>query len=494
MTSVRQALALATLDRYAGLVLSFVTMAAVSRILTPAEVGVAAIGWVILSIPYALRDLGTTDYIVQRKELSPPEVRTAATICLLAACLLTSLVLLLAPHVAAGYGDPRIAQFLGVMVFAVLTDAIGAPLVGLMRRDMAIDKVAIVNVGLAVVSTVATIGLALAGLSYMSVAWAGLIGNTAAAMLAIYLRPQLGVFRPSLAHWRDVLRSGAYFSTMAAIMRAYEAMPYLALGRFMPAAAIGYYNRATQICQLPEKFIMAGVASVAFPAWAAEARNGEPLKPSYLRAIELITGVQWPALLMLVMLAPRIVQILLGEQWSDVVPLVQIMALASLLGAAASMTYPVLYAIGDLRNAMLSTLLSLPVSALVMIAAARFGAVALAASLFITVPLNNAVALHYIRRHLAFSWSELWTSVRGSLIVALLAVAGPVVVVAVDDDMSFDQSLPVQGLMLLLAAAGWLAGLRLTSHPLLAELRTLAGEVRARLRSDRKGEAPAEAR
>lgn len=473
MNSVREAFALTFLERYLGLLVNLGTLAVVSRLLTPAEVGIAAIGWGVLSIAYALRDLGAMDYIVQRKDLTRTEIRTAATVCAIASVCLVGLVVAGAPSIASLFGEPGIAAFLSVMAFAIITDAVANPLVGLMRRDLQFRQVAMVNITLNVVSSVATIAFALAGFSYMSTAWAGVLGNAAAAALALVLRPALWAFKPSLANWRDVLGAGLFFSAMAVLTRAYEALPYLALGRTHHPADCGHFNRALQTCQLPEKVLLAGISSVAFPVLAAEVREGRQLRQSYLAAVELITALSWPAYAMLALLAPRVVEILFGAQWEAAAPLVQIMAVASFCGAASTLNYPMLYAIGHPRIAFATTIATLPVSAVVIFIAAKSGAQALAWCMLVTVAINNAVVLHVINRHIELSWRDFFFNLRKSMIVFLAAMAGPAVLVVLSAPTP-RLALWTELLAVALAAAGWLGAIFATSHKLLDELSHIA--------------------
>ncbi len=490
MNSIRSALIFTTAERYLGLLLNLVTLAIVSRLLTPTEVGIAAIGWAILSIPYALRDLGMMDVIIQRKELTEREIRTAATLCGLTSIAMVVLILVAAPAIGNAYGDARVGHFLSVMVFAALTDAVANPLVGLMRRDLAFNRVIVVNLGLSTVTCGVTIVLALLGFSYMSSAWGAVLGNATAAALAVYLRPTTTHLRPSLFNWREIAGAGLYFSSMAALMRAYEALPYLALGRFLQPADTGYFNRAMQTCQLPDKVLLAGITSIAFPTLAAEVREGRELKPAYLRAIELITVVQWPALILLALLASRVVEVLFGSQWQDAVPLIQVMALASMIGAVASLNYPMLYALGHPRIAFLSTMLSLPLSALIVIVAASNGRMALAMSLFLTIPFNNAIALHFIMRHIDMSWGELWGSMKKSVLVCLATLTGPLGLI-VTNGLVLELPATTQLVLICLAGFGWFIGLKLTRHAILPEIILVIRAVRSRMERLSKPEVPA---
>jgi O-antigen/teichoic acid export membrane protein len=102
--------------------------------------------------------------------------------------------------------------------------------------------------------------------------------------------------------------------------------------------AAGLYNRALLVCQLPDRVVLGGAIPVILPALAAEVRAGSDLGASYVRAVSFITAVQWPALVVLAILAHPVVLVLLGGQWLSVVPLVQVVALASVLSFAGELT------------------------------------------------------------------------------------------------------------------------------------------------------------
>jgi O-antigen/teichoic acid export membrane protein len=291
----------------------------------------------------------------------------------------------------------------------------------------------------------------------------------------VCLRPDLWVFKPILRHWRGMLEFGAYNGLNVLLYRLYETIPTMVLGRAISLDAAGLYNRALLVCQLPDRIVLGGAAPVILPAFAAEVRAGRNLGPSYVRAIALITALQWPALVVLAILAHPVVLVLLGGQWLGVVPLVQILPLASLFSFTAELNYPVLVSLGQMRDLLLRALIAWPLSALIIAGAAHFGLTAAAVSFFLIVPFQAYVSIHFVRRHVPIPWRELADACGRSAIITLLSAAGPLGVVAAMG-LRFDLPLPAAGLAAVLAAGGWLAGLRLTDHPLAQEL-SLAGRL-----------------
>ena len=72
-------------------------------------------------------------------------------------------------------------------------------------------------------------------------------------------------------------------------------------------------------------------------------------------------------------MAHPIILILLGQTWLEIVPLVRFLCVANLALFAACLSYPVLVATGSVRDALTSSLISLPPSLLIILCAAFFG-------------------------------------------------------------------------------------------------------------------------
>jgi O-antigen/teichoic acid export membrane protein len=173
------------------------------------------------------------------------------------------------------------------------------------------------------------------------------------------------------------------------------------------------------------------------------------------------------------MLADPVVRLLLGGQWEAAAPLVRIMALGSMTLFPAFITYPVLVAVGAIRDALVSSLISIPPSLLLIYLASLHNLEAVAATQLVTGPLQVYVALRFIRRHVPITWGEFCASVVPSGVIALFAAA-PTVIAVLLAGFRFDLSLPVTVASCIGAAAAWLAGLWVTQHPLLAEIQRVA--------------------
>lgn len=474
MSLVKRAVLLVSGERYLILLITLCQTALVSRLLTPEQVGLSMIGVALVQVVDGLRDFGTTNYIIHEPTNSRQSARTAFTVLLALSAVFATALYASAGLWARVYGQPLLAPYLQVLSLSFLLVPFSGPLLALMRRDFQFAALMWVNVGTCLTCAVVLVGLALLGFGAMSFAWAMLAGAAATVVLSFTARPEPGIYRPSLQGWRTALAIGGCSSATTLLNRAYDLLPIFLLGRVSGPDLVGLYGRAQVVSQLPDRMILGSLGAVILPMFAADQRDGRALAPTYLASIGNITAVLWPAALLLALIAQPVVLVLLGAQWVASVPIVQVLALASMLTFPAMLTYPVLLASGGLRDTLTASLISLPPSAAIVVAAASGGPLAVAATQLVTVPLQVGIALWFIRRRVPFSLAAFAGALRISALVTLATALPPLAVVALAG-RGFALTIPEGVLAGCGGAAAWLLAMLLLDHP-------VAGHVRDTLR------------
>jgi len=477
MKGIRRAVAFSTGQQYLGMVINVVTVVIVSRLLTPGEIGISAIATAIIAIAYSVREFASGDFLVTRIEMTRVHVRTAFTVMLLLTIPISGLLFVSAKLIATVYDENGLTLYLQIAAICILLQVFIAPIVTLLRREMSFDKLAIIDMTIATVSSAVTIFLASVGFSYMSFAWGMFASTIVSVLLALYIRPNFWVFQPLLHEWPGMLRFGAYSGTNVVLYQLFDSLPALLIGRLISFDALGLFNRAIKVSNLPDKVFFSGVMPVILPAFSAQARERPNLTQSYLKAIEYVTAIHWPGLVVLAILAYPVVLTLLGTQWVGVAPLVQIIALGLMFSFSFHLNYPLLQSLDALRDTLLRALIAWPLSAVIIATAIHFGLTAVAVSYWITIPLQALIGFHFVRRHVDFSWQELIGAMQKSVIVTMSSAAGPLAVVALSG-FHFNISIPKAFIAVVLSALGWLGGLWITKHPLSNEIWNVAYKLR----------------
>lgn len=471
---VRRSFAFAFADKTAGALLAVLTMAIVSRLLTPAEVGLFMIASSLVILIEAFRDFGVAAFLIQEPELTDELTRSAVTVITLMSLGLGLCVYLGADLLGGLYDNADLAGLIRIAALGFLVAPLSNPLLALLRREMNFAAVARISIAAALVNATTTIGLAMAGFGAYSFVWGSVLAACTNALGALICRPHWWIFRPSLRHWRRVVPFGAWSSVITVLGMLFDAMPRLILGRFLGFSAVGLFARAVSLTQLPDRVLLSAAQPVILPALSARARSAQGMTEPYLLGLSYISALQWPALLGLALLADPMVRLLLGPQWLEVVPLLRIVSLSALALFPVYLAYPVLVAVGRVREMALVSLITLPLSIAVILTAAQVSLTAVAWSLFVVNPLQAGVMLWFVRRYVPFRWGELAAVLRRSLTVTLAAAACPGLMI-----LSFGVSLGAwqTGLAIAGSAAGWVAGLILIGHPIAAELGRLTAAL-----------------
>ena len=479
MHSIHRSIFFSAVERYGTLLLFVISTAILSRLLTPAEFGVYALVNALTAVVAAsFQEFGGANYIIQKQPLTNHDVRTAFTITMCFSALFAIALFELRGVAAWFFSDENLNAGIAVAGLNFLLSPFLLTLSALLRRKMAFDILARCNlIGSFITATVSII-LAALGFSFMAPIWGTLIGNASLVVLLVSCWKDRRIFFPSLTGYRDVVGFGAYSAGTIVINVFYNMAPQFILARVLDFTAVGLYGRAVNVTQVFDKFVTQVLTPVLMPAIAAKARTDKDLKRLYLDSIELISAVQWPFLITFALMAEPIIWIWLGPSWIEIVPLIQMLCIASLSLFAACLTYPVLVAVGRVRDTLVSSLISLPPSLLVILVASFFGVQAVAASALLTLPFQALIALYFIGRRLAIRPTEMVQATRKSGMVTACTIAGAMSGMA-GAELVLDGQLFKFLCGGILATVGWTLGLFMTNHPLLTQVRLAASSLGA---------------
>ena len=474
MTRVQRSILLSAAERYASVALFFVSTAILARLLSPREFGIyAVVNAITMVISVSAQEFGGANYLIQKETLSENNVRTAFTVTFSLSLVFAILLWQLGELFGGLYDIAGVAAGVKIAALGFLLSPFSATLIALRRRKLDFGVIAVSNLISNLANVTVSIALASRGYSYFGPLWGQFAGVAAQGACLAAWRQDFRIFLPSFVGHREVVHFGLYSFGVALINLAYGAAPQLLLARVLDFGAVGLYSRAVTLSQAFDRLVIQAVNPVIMPAIMSQTRAGENLKPIYLRAVSLLASLQWPFLLLIAVLAEPIVNLWLGPGWGGVAPLVRLYCVASLSLVGASLTYPVLVAAGGVRDALVSSLISLPPSLGVLAVASYFGVEAVAASALLTLPLQAAVATYFIARRLHFGVRDLLVAVRASAVAAL----GSTLAAALGETAAQAAGLGAAGAILaggLMAGIAWLAGLAALEHPLLASMKQAA--------------------
>jgi O-antigen/teichoic acid export membrane protein len=479
--STRAAAAWAMGSHYAAFAVQFATSVVLAHwYISPAELGEFTIAFAAVSLIAFLQDFGVNRYVTGERDLTPEKLNTAFTISVVFAWGIALIAILAAKPIAWFYGDPHLLPVTLVIACSYLLVPLAIVPQAMCQRRMDFRSNAMIDLGSSLANAGVAVTLAVMGYGALALAW-GAFAQQAARLMVSQWRAGLMLPWPlRLKGAQPVLAIGGTNSFQVICQSIAVRAPELVIGRLLGEAALGFFARAAGLALQLRLLLADAVSKVFYPAFRRVRDSGAPLGPPYLRVVAAYTGVTWPAMAGIAVLAGPMIDILYGTHWHPAVPLLAWVAMAQLCFVAVPLYADLPILLGRmnemLRRLALDTLASLVLLAL----AAPYGLAWIAASRLAHGVVFVAIYAPFMRAMIGFRWGDLLRIYAQSLAATAAAVipllasyllwAGP-------DEMG-----PAQGLCGIAAGvACWLATLAALRHPLFGEIVALLGDARRAL-------------
>lgn len=476
LPSIRRSLVLSFARRYTNVLVQIPVVMILSRLLTPAEVGIYSVGTAIVTLVQMLRDFGVSEYLVQAEHLDDTVARSAFTVNLCIAWTLAFIVFAASPWIGDFYHQPGLVLVLQVLSINFLLVPFGSTINALLNRSMQFGLLYRINLGELIARSTATLTLAWLGFGYMSPAW-GSVAGLGANVLGCWIWGRAYQIRGlSLAHWKAVTRFGVQ-QAFGDIMNQIGAnSPDFVIGRILGFAEVGLYSRGRGLLSLFRANILGAIAAVSFPAFAHHHRGAQGLNRLYLKSVTFITGIALPFTAFSALMAFPIIRIMFGPQWDMAVPILRLLAISVGISTLIPLFAQFFTAIGMVGVTTTVGTITQVVRIGLLIPAAFYGLEAVAASQILVAVFSNVIQYGMFRKHTVITARDLIRALSPSVAVTAATMALPALAFGLMPPTRGDLWAPLV-LAGIGAGAGWLVGVRVLQHPLWFEVSNVIGRL-----------------
>lgn len=465
-------------------VLNFGGSVILARLLTPTEVGTFVIGVAAVGIITAFTALGIGAYIIREPELTDAVLDTAFT---LNGMIVIGLAIVIA---AVGQmsewllGSSDAGRVLTVLALTPLMGLLSFRPATMLQRELRFKAIAVVNTIAVSIGTITTVTCAVAGQSYMSMAW-GALASTATSLIGFTIvgRRHVG-FGVGLMGWRRMLAFGARMVTISGAASITARLADVILGRLLGLRSLGLYSRASNLSSQIFDNIYGTATRIVFSHLSQQYRETGDISHGFLKSFRLITSVMWPLLFGLAILSPVLIQTLYGEKWLAAAAPLSILLLAQVVALFFGMNWE-LFVIKD--ETALQTRIELArgvlglsiftIGCMISLTAAALGRLC-----------DNLLAVALYRKHVTrlsgVAPGDLHAAYRQGMLLSLCAAA-PAGILMLIEHWSANTPLVLVGAAVSLGVACWGACLLYIRHPLVDEISAVLGGLKRRFdRSD----------
>lgn len=307
------------IERAIGLVSTLI----LARLLIPEDFGVVAMAMAVIAFVEIAGQFGFDIALIRDQNATRAQYDSAWTISVIYGAFGGALLAVAAGPAATFFSDPRLEPIIYVLAFATFVQ--GFENIGIIdfRKNLAFNKDFHFAFAKKLISFAITVVLAFQFRSY----WALVAGMTASRLAGVALSFAMHPYRPrfNLEHVGSLFR----FSRWIVLTRIIEYLggrgPDFIMGRYLDAAALGLYRVGREISTLPTSELIAPIMRAVFPGYAAVAHDRSALARSFLGVQGILVTLALPAGIGIVMVAEPLVLILLGPNWVDAIPVIQIL-------------------------------------------------------------------------------------------------------------------------------------------------------------------------
>ena len=312
-----------------------------ARLLLPEDFGVVGIAALMIATLETFSQPGLATALVQKKENVPGYLDTAWTVSVIRSLLIFILLLLIAPLVARFFNSSQariILQFLAISVIIAGCRNIG---VIYFQKELNFKNQYIYDVSITLGNIVVAIPAAL----LLRNAWALVLGAIAGSITRFIMSYVLQAYRPRLRlekeKFNQLFAYGKWVLGSSILVFLGTQGDDIFLGKMFGVAALGFYQMAYMISNLPTTEVTQILSHVTFPAYAKLQDDRVRLKDAYLKVIQMITCFAVPLAGGLFIFAHDLVDIVLSPKWLPLVPLVQVLVWSGLMRALMESTIPI---------------------------------------------------------------------------------------------------------------------------------------------------------
>lgn len=317
-------------------ILQLAQMSILARFLEPGDFGLMAIMMVVIGFSQAFQDMGISNAIIQRQEISHTQLSSLYWLNIAAGTVLTLIVIAIAPLVAIFYDEPRITSLMIILSSTFILVAIGNQYRVLCQKNLNFRTMEIINVSTSVVSLIVATVMAYKGYGVLTLVCAMITQAGLSSLLFLWVGLK-HYHKPSLVYKHSELEGfygfGMYQMGERSINYISANADKIIIGKLVGVNAVGFYNLAWQLIIFPLRKINPIINKVAFPVYSKVQNDSKTLNRYYSLNVKLLSLVTMPLLAFLMFFSSEVVGLVFGEGWETTANLLPALALVGILKA-----------------------------------------------------------------------------------------------------------------------------------------------------------------
>lgn len=294
-----------------------------ARLLAPEQFGMLSIMLVFVNIGNVIVQSGMNTAIIQAENIERIDCSTVFWMSFVVSLVLYVVVFIAAPIIATFYSSPELVWPLRVLASILVINSYNAIQIALITRELEMRKVFRATIASSLVSAALGIGCALSGAGIWALVIQQLsyqLTNCVTHAIQLDWRPRAEF---SIKSTRRLFGFGSRLLVSSLLDQAYQSLSDLIIGRQFSTSELGLVSQGKRYPQAIGNVLDGAIQPVMLSAVSRVQSDSDQVKSLVRRALKTSTYLVVPAMTLFAVVAPTLVPALLGIQWMEAVPFLQ---------------------------------------------------------------------------------------------------------------------------------------------------------------------------
>jgi O-antigen/teichoic acid export membrane protein len=395
-----------------------------ARVLTPTDFGLVAMATLVAGIVEIMAQFGFDTFLIRRKDDPCREnYGTIWTLTILRGLAVAIVLASLAVWAADLFNDDRLVPLIYVLAASAVIEGFQNIFLVKYERDLNFRVQFWFQVAKKGVMLLTTLSIAIIYHTY----WALMAGIVVSRIFGVVFSYLLCPERPSFTfkHAGEAFSFSKWIMLSNLVFYFRDNSGQWLIGRLMDAGSLGIYLLAKEISELPTTELVHPIQRSLLPGFARLIDDPVAMRRAYLRAYSTLLQIAAPIGVGLALVAEPLVACLLGDKWTGVVPILQILGFYGAVRVAYSAAGSVYLALGKPRIDAMLALASVAVGIPAMwFGATQYGLAGAAYGVFLMTAVGAPMHLITIGRLLSIGAGDFlrvsWRTCAGLAVMVLV--------------------------------------------------------------------------
>jgi len=299
-----------------------------ARILGPREFGIIGMITLFVTIGNVLVDSGMSTSLLRSNKITETDYSTVFIINIVTSFIVYCLLFFTAPFIATFYKQLILIDVIRIYGLGILINSFRSIHNVKLTKDLEFKKLTILNLPGNIIGLIVAVWIGYLGFGVWSLVYLFIVNqfiSTSVFWFAIKWKPSIEFDYLKFKHH---FKFGYKLLLSAQLNVIFENIYNVLIGKFYNIKVLGFYERAYAFNSYPVSILSSIITKVSLPSLTLIIDDAERLQNAYKNILQIAFYITATGLCFGVLLANQFVSIVLGDNWLQVVPFFQILALS----------------------------------------------------------------------------------------------------------------------------------------------------------------------